>query len=928
MKYLFLFSFLCLSVLGYSQSFEVKGVVADKMSSTALESATVYVESISDSTLITYTISDLKGAFELSGKTKAKEVYVLVSYTGYKSLRKKIRLNKRTIDIGKLLLEEHAEQLDGVMVVGEGAPITVKKDTLEFNASSFKTRPDANLEDVLKKIPGVEVDSDGKVTVNGKEVNEVLVNGKSFFGTDPKIATKNLTKDMIDKIQVSNTKTDSEKFTGKKSESDNKSINITLKKDKNKGFFGRVSAGYGSDDRYDLSGMGNYFNNDRRLSVLASANNINSSGFSFDEVFDMMGSGGGGFSMNRNGNAFSINGRSFGMGQGITTSANVGANYVDELGENKDISADYFYAKADSENESKENRENFLPNGESFFTNSTSSYIGENDSHRLGGKLEFELDSTLKVTIRPSYNFSKGKSGTVNDNESFSELNGTKILENTSSTTNTSENERRNFGSNINIIKKFGPKGSYVSLRFNGSSQNNISDDYLNTERKIFGTTASEISKRQYIDKDAKENEWSLDLEYRQRLKEKLFLDLNYEVEQTKEKNQRSVYDLDAGTGTYSNFDTRLSSNLKSSYTVKKPTVGLKYEGDKLYTSFSVGLLNTELKNEDYLQDVSFDKSFNDLALSGRIRYKIKQGQRISFNYNTRSETPSVTQLQPIANESNLNHIIIGNPDLDRSYSHNIRMHYNNFDFKSRTGMFIYGSVSFKDDEVTQITTTNTDDFTRETTYTNVNGNYSGYLGGSYSKTIKKDDVSWKYRIGLNANLSKRYSFNNEVKYATNTTGITPSLRLTFNYKELVEIEPSYRLSINKSTYSLDEFEDNDFLNHRVSLRTTTYWPKNIVFGNDIQYSYNPNVAPGFDKGAVFWNVSLGLKMLKDKGLLKLKVYDLLDQNINTRRTVTADYISDSQGTVLKQYFMLSFSYKIAKAGGGKGRRGGRFMMH
>ncbi|MFK7748943.1 MAG: outer membrane beta-barrel protein, partial [Kordia sp.] len=206
----------------------------------------------------------------------------------------------------------------------------------------------------------------------------------------------------------------------------------------------------------------------------------------------------------------------------------------------------------------------------------------------------------------------------------------------------------------------------------------------------------------------------------------------------------------------------------------------------------------------------------------------------------------------------------------------------------------------------------------RTTTFTNVDGIYRASGGTSFSKTIKRDSTSLRFRVGMYANANKEFNFTNGVKFATKRNTITPSVRMTYNYKELIEIEPRYSLALNTVRYSLDNLNNETFQNHNVGLKTTTYWPKNIVFGNDLRYTYQSNVAPGFERGALFWNMSLGVKVLKDKGTIKLTAYDLLDQNINTRRSVTADFIQDSQSTVLQRYFMLGFTYKISKIGGKK----------
>ena len=276
-----------MSAISFSQEYEVTGKVIDETTKEPLEASTVYAESIQDSTMVSYTISDQTGNFVLDLNSAQEKLNLFITYNGYTPVKKVITLSKKSIALGEIALALQAEQLEGVSVVGERVPIKISKDTLEFNANSFKTRPDANVEDVLKKLPGVEVDTDGKITVNGKEVNKVLVNGQVFFSDDPKVATKSLPKEIIDKIQISDTKSKTQEFTGDDGDGETKTINITIKKDKNKGYMGRASLGYGTDERYQVNGLLNYFKDKERISFIASSNNINNAGFSFDEIYDM-----------------------------------------------------------------------------------------------------------------------------------------------------------------------------------------------------------------------------------------------------------------------------------------------------------------------------------------------------------------------------------------------------------------------------------------------------------------------------------------------------------------------------------------------------------------------------------------------------------------------------------------------------------------
>src|SRR5690606_12447043 len=272
-----------------------------------------------------YTISDRNGKFLLEGNTSAKKARVNISFVGYESFQREIELNTPSQDMGKIPLSFSIASLDEVIVKSR-APVTIKKDTLEFNVASFKTKKDATIEDLLKELPGVEVDLDGNIKVNGKDVSNVLVNGKPFFGNDPTIATRNLTKELIEKVQVVDTKTKAEAFTGEEGDKESKTINLTIKEENNKGIFGRVAAGGGTDERFEYAGLFNYFDNDRRLSVLGGGNNINSPGFSFGEIRKMFGNARN-MSMSSSG-GFTIDGRSFGYGEGIINSRIAGANYA------------------------------------------------------------------------------------------------------------------------------------------------------------------------------------------------------------------------------------------------------------------------------------------------------------------------------------------------------------------------------------------------------------------------------------------------------------------------------------------------------------------------------------------------------------------------------------------------------------------------
>lgn len=883
--------FLCIFFFGLSwvnaQDFVIMGKVVDSIFKFPLESATIHAETVKDSALVTYTVTDQEGFFELIGNTKHKEVDVFFSYNGYRPIKKRIAL-KPNINLDTVFLKEQAEELDAVVIVGIRSPITIKKDTMEFNANSFKTRPDADVEDLLKKLPGVDMDDNGNLTINGKTVDKILVGGKPFFGDDPKVALKNLTKDLVDKIQVMDTKTDLEEFTGKKSTSENKTINIELKKDKNKGVYGRLYGGLGTNDRYQATGIVNFFDDQKRLSILGGGNNLDMPGFSNNELSDMVSS-------------------YFGnSGDGISESYDVGASYVDHWGNKKDLAASYYHTNESRDNNRIVERENILPDRR-FFANSKYDYHSKVRNRTGRTTFKFRIDSTTKVTISPYYRYSFGESGSVSENESLDE---NAQLTNNSSVVNSSESNNKRFTNRISILKRFRPKGSYFMVDFRNQNRKNKSRNNRHSIYNIYGDNPQTVDENEQINNAYKLNEWRFETEYRRPLAKHLNLSLNYYVSNTKEQTDKDVLDFDPSTNSFENFDAVLSADYVINRKFNRPLVRLSFDNEKLYTSFTTSFVNVTLDNRDFMRNANFTKKFNDITVNGRLRYKIKEGGNVSLRYYTRSRVPSVAQLQPVPNVNNPLNVVTGNPDLKRAYSYHTSAAYDDYNIKRKSGFHLSGSYGTTNDEVVSISTTD-EDLLRETTYTNVDGNRSGNLRTHFHKSIKRDSSTFRMGMGVSSNYRKHYNFSNAVKFSTETVSVGPGMSFSYYFKELLDLDSRYSVNFNNNKYSIARFGNQNFVFHYASVRTTTYWPRNFILASDIRYSYNPSIADGFEKGSMYWNMSMSLKVMDDNGIIKLKVYDLLDQQNSTRRIVTGDYVESSQNLVLNQYFILGFTYKL-----------------
>ncbi|MCB0438065.1 MAG: outer membrane beta-barrel protein [Mangrovimonas sp.] len=893
-----------------SQHFKIFGKLVSAEDQAPLEAATIYLERPKDSSLITYTISRKDGTFLLEDKVSETKLNLFISYVGFKTHYQNIDLTSEEIDLKTISLQESTNQLDEIVIKSE-APITVKKDTLEFNVSSFKTAKDATVEDLLKKLPGVEVDDEGNITVNGKPVNKILVNGKPFFGDDPTITTRNLTKDIIEKIQVTDTKTKSEAFAGEKGDTENKTINLTIKEENNKGVFGRVAAGAGTDKRYEYAGLVNLFDNEQRLSILAGGNNINSPGFSFGEIRKMFG-GGNSISVYSDG-AFRIDGRSFGGGEGITVSNNVGANYADELAKGIDISADYFMSGADSDNRTVTNRENILPDSR-YYTNSVSNSSNSSYSHRVNMNLEIEVDSTFLINVRPSFGFSNSKNEYTREEASSDELGA---LINSSNLSSFVETTGNNFKNRLSLTKRFGDRGAFLKFRLDTEVNSTNSDDFVNSETNFEDTSQEAIFRDQFTDGKEESNNISANLTYRLPLVAKtLFLDFGYNIQSDNNESVKSTYDFDDGTQDFTNFNTDLSTDFDYKNRSHTPNLELTYKKEKWSASIEAGYNYISMENKDGLRpDLSYADDFKNLQLGADFDYRFTETFSMYTGYNLRNNPPSIRQLQPFEDVSNPLNTVTGNPNLVPSNVHSVYLGMNNFNFQNKTGFYIYANVNLTNNVVVSKSTVD-ENLVRHTTYTNVDGNYRTNFSGSYNKTVKIDSLkSIRYRLGVYSSLRRSVNFNNDVQYASRNTSMTPNVRATFTWKDVLEITPNYRLTFNQNKYDIDDFDNQEFVSHNLGIQTATFVPKKLEWRNDINFSYNPNVSPGFQKSAWFWNSTLAYSILNDKATVTLKVYDLLNQNTNARRSANEDYIQDTQSTVLNQYFMLSFSWKFNTLG-------------
>jgi hypothetical protein len=707
------------------------------------------------------------------------------------------------------------------------------------------------------------------------------------------------------------TKTKSEAFTGEDSESQEKTINLTISEEKNKGKFGRISGGLGTDERWEAAGIVNFFDNDRRVSVLAGGNNTNSPGFSFGEIQKMFG-GGGSISISNNG-AFSIDGRSFGGGEGIVTSKNIGTNYADELARGIDISADYFYSESDSENETITERENILPETR-FFTNSEGKALSDNVNHSFNAELDIEIDSTFLINITPSLRFGNSQRIRENFEETLDENN---VLTNSSSLNNFSETQVRNFTNDIDVTKRFGDRGSFIRGSILTTLDNTDGDNFLTSETRIEDPNEADILRDQFTEVETTFNRFRFTTTYRMPIvAKKFFLDTKVRYNSDKRNNLNSTFDFDDSLQTYSIFNTDLSSDFEFDDVTVRPAAGLVYRKEKWSIGLETGYVFRTLENTDALRpELSLSQKFEALELDSYFTFRFNDKTSIYLRYDLRNQPPQLNQLQPFQDVSDPLNTITGNPNLEPANNHNVYANFNRFDFQKGFSFFGYLNLDVTNNQVVAQTTVD-ENFVRNTTYVNVDGNYNLWSSASISRKIKLDSLrTLDLRLGASGNLRRTVNFNNEEQFASRNRNLTPNVRLSINWKEVFEISPNYRVTFSKNSFNIQDFEDQEFVSHNLRINTALFVPKHFEWRNDFSYSFNPNVAPGFQRSIWFWNSTLAYSFFKDKATITLKVYDLLNQNNNARRTANANFIQDSQSTVLQRFFLISLSYKFNSLG-------------
>lgn len=895
----------------------VKGVLQDSASATELPDATVSVMTAKDSTLTSFTLTSNSGYFEIKN-LDAGDYYLLISYQGFETLKRSftISADKPLLDLQAVRMQQSFKTLKEV-VVTDMTPIKVKGDTLAFNANAFKTKPNATVEDLLKKLPGVQVDRDGAVKAQGEQVQKVYVDGKEFFGTDPKLATKNLTADMIDEVEVFDDMSEQAKFNRIDDGSRSKAINLKLKKDKKKGVFGRAYAGYGTDDRHDAGVTANFFKGASQVSLIGKLNNTNNMNFSMTDQMGMFGSGGGMMMGGGRGMVSTAGSSGFG-GSGITKTGSIGLNYRDTWSPRTDFSGSYFFNNAVNENDRSSYRQTFL--GDSAINRRQQSFSrNDNGNHRVNFRLNWSIDSFNSIVYTPSLSLQNSERNSMDTLSSVIDGKSFDYLSNESRTANNNSGTGLNWNNNLLWRKKFRKLGRTLSVNLSntysvndrdGSTQS-LTQYYSGQGQKIRETLANQ----QYTQESGTDN-YGVNLSYTEPLARDKVLELNYGYNSNNNSSDRETWNFNPATGKYDVKDANLSNHFENSNEISRYGTNFRVMKKKYNYQLGMQLQQTLLESNNLSTKREIRQRYSNLFPTASFNYNFARSRSLRVNYRGRTNQPSATQLQPILDTvSNPVYWTEGNPNLDQEFSNNFNITYNFFDMVKFRNLFANLSFSNTYNKIVN-SITQLELGKQLSRPENVNGAYNinGNLNfGLPIKRMQGGNFNTTTRVNYDRNVSLLNGRKNYIKNAL----IGQDVRLNYNFKELIDLGVSAGLTYNSVQYTVQKDRNDDYYTKVFSIDATYSSPKGFILSSDFDYNAYAGRADGFNQSYAMWNASIGQQLFKSKrGEVKLSVYDLLGQNQSITREASDNYIEDVQNTVLQRFFLLSFTYRINRMGG------------
>ncbi|MBR3951672.1 MAG: outer membrane beta-barrel protein [Bacteroidaceae bacterium] len=915
-KYILLF-LLCflMPLTSVAQRVSVRGVVRDAVDNEPLPRVSVRLLQKRDSAYVAGTTGNNEGVFRVNDIPHGNYI-VQFSFLGYST--QYVNINTRQVrsqyNMGEILMSTGDIVLAEATVVGKAPEVVVKEDTIEFNADSYKTQPSAVVEDLLKRLPGVEVDETGKITANGKEVTKILLDGKEFFSDDPKVASKNIPVEMVQKLQVVDRKSDLARITGVDDGEEETVINLTIKPGMKQGWFGEIQGGYGyrlmnndntSPHRYQGGAMVNYIKDDDQFTLILNSNNVNSMGFT-DQ-------GQGRF-------------RRWGGNNGIATSHSLGLNFNVGNQEIFRVGGDVMYSYNDRDTRKRSERQDFFSDSTSYSDlRSEARDIGQQINARF--RVQWNPDSINTFEFRPRISVNFNDSRRIEESNTFAGDAARTQVNRNYNYNNSNGVSLQTSGEliyNRQLTSKPGRSFS-VHGRYNFSNTTETGNSIDKTWYYLLRDTTD-------LDQTSNDHSWSNGYSARLTYTEPIGKPENGMFLTFALRSQGDFRNADKYTYTADEFgvypldpDTAYSNSFRNMNITNSAQIGFRHVTRNLNYNVGLSFEPTTTSSQDLMKPANNIDTYTvyNWAPFMWLTYKVDKQTSLRMWYNGRTEQPTIAQLQPVPDISNPLNVVVGNPDLAPSFTHRLRMRFSDYDTNTQRSIMAHLRANYTMNSIISATEYNSETGGRVTSYENVDGVWS--VNGMFMITLPFRDKRWQFnnftRLGYSSSAGK----NNGEYNRANQFSAGESLSLAFRSTYFdTELRGNYNLQHVRNTVQTGN--NRTVHNYGGTYSFTVNLPFGMTIGSDITYSGNEGYTDGYNQNVWLWNAQISYSFLAGKNAtIMLKGVDLLNQSNNIQRTVTGNYLEDVEYNTLNHYCMVSFSYRFNTFGKDKPQMRGQF---
>jgi hypothetical protein len=900
--------------------YPIKGRLVDTSELNSLHNSSVLLLNASDSILIDYTRADEEGNFQLKAN-KENDYLLLVSHPEFATYIDNVTINMPNTELSPIILTSRTGLLETIYF-SDARAIMVKGDTTIYTADSFNVREFATVDELLKKLPGIEVDRNGKITAYGKEVQKMYVDGEEFFSDDPSVVAKTLQASSIDKVKVYDEKSEQAKNTGIDDGELIKTINLTLKEDAKKGLMGSVKAGYAPETLYEAEAKAQYFKGKTRIASYIMSGNNNNNNLNFEDRMNY--SGESDFETTGDGYILSSRNGSYNSNNGIPQSTNAGVNYTDKLYDIWNANASYNMNDYHLKAENSEYSNYILPDTQynrEIITKSNRNSLRNAFSTRNS----IDIDTMSKLNIRGSFNFTKSNTSS-STNSSYRDVYNNML--NQTLTENNIDKSNTEGRLSINYNKKFKKEGRSVNFGIAYSQQSQTSDQLFNSKNNLFAIDSFFIYyQKKYI--DGSTQNITASAAYSEPIYKKLlFLQINYEYANNISKNDNRSLDIDINNNEV--YNPLFSNKYDFIYNTNKAGFNFNFKNKKWTANTGLSGQYIAYHQENYTHS-SLTRSYDNFNLFPRanVSYKVNTYTSLRLDYSGRTIQPTIDQIQPVIINTDPTNLRIGNDNLIQSFQNNANISYHTYSALKNYYAYVSLNGSLINNPITE-SQSFSEGGVRTYQYINSRSSKNANVWGLFNKNITE---GFGLGVGFNGNYANSYSFNNGVEAENIYYTLNPNLSVSYDKDTTMYLSLKFTPTYNNSYTKLRADINNKFWEYNTNLTFNYTLPCKLEFSTDFNWIVRPQLT-NTQKGnnIMMWNASISKRILKDRSLnIKLYAYDILNQNVGFNYNQYGYTTTRSSWNVIQQYFMLSLSWNfntMIKKGQPKDEGGGLILIN